>query len=94
MFTLEQITHFWTHIAVKGDDECWDWLGHINRDGDGIVQLGDTSYLAYRVAWQLTYGHVMLGRRIIHTCANLNCCNPNHFYREQEVGGPPPRITV
>ena len=92
MFTLEQITHFWTHVAIKGDDECWDWLGHINRNGDGIVELGGRPYRPYSVAWHLTGGS--LGCRIVHICENPSCCNPSHLRREEIQWEPPPGVTV
>lgn len=88
MFTIEQITHFWTHVNVQGPGDCWDWLGFTNNIGHGVAVFtmedvrNDVSFLAHRIAFFLGYRRRgIFTRKFIHLCVNPACCNPNHLMR-------------
>ena len=73
---------FWEKVDKKGDDECWEWLARINRDGYGQFDVSSPkkSIFAHRMAWELTYGPIpdnMLIRHFI--CDNPPCVNPHHL---------------
>ncbi len=63
--------------------ECWDWLGTINKDGYGQVnvrRLGKwTTTTAHRFSYDLHIGMVNDGLHIDHLCKNRRCVNPDHL---------------
>lgn len=80
---------FWSKVKCGTDDECWLWQAHRQAHrGYGTFGIGSrlipgsrhTSALAHRVAWELTYGPVPNGARVLHQCDNPPCCNPKHLF--------------
>jgi len=78
-------------IDVRGEDECWPWIGYTNK-GYGVlkVRYGPRSegrqkhYLAHRCVWALDNGvdpdKLNPDELIIHDCSNYICCNPSHLF--------------
>lgn len=74
--TLEQ--RFWERVDKSGD--CWDWLGSKNVGGYGQIRIKGTSKPCHRVAWELTYGEIPEGLKVLHVvCDRPSCCNPAHL---------------
>lgn len=80
---------FWSHVLVRGEDECWPWLNYKNKDGYGRCRRKGTLYLAHRIAYSLTFGGIELAapkdlknsdQFVLHSCDNPSCCNPKHLY--------------
>ncbi len=75
---------FWA--KVHKTPTCWNWTGA--RTGSGPVKHGQvmwrehyrTPQKAHRVAWELTFGPIPVGRQINHHCDNPVCCRPEHLY--------------
>ena len=67
---------------VEGD--CWDWWGHIDKDGYGRINIWELGLhlkkRAHRVSYQEFKG-VTLGvsEEIDHKCRNRRCINPDHM---------------
>ena len=39
-YTLEQALEiFWSQVDVRGENECWVWLGSTNRVGYGYIEI-------------------------------------------------------
>lgn len=76
--TPEYIEMFWEKVDIRGSDECWPWKMYTNVDGYGQVRLGNMQ-IASRVAYMITNGLIPLSIRVMHTCDNRICCNPNHL---------------
>lgn len=83
--TSEEI---WKRIDKRGPDECWLWVGTVERCRYGRIYIDGRSYYAHRVVYDLVnpgqitkngptdrngYGFVR------HTCDNPTCCNPSHL---------------
>lgn len=71
---------FWSHVAITSDDnECWEWQGSMfSTTGYGRIGIDSRTYLAHRLAWELTHGRESR-LWILHSCDNPPCCNPNHL---------------
>lgn len=88
-----QAERFWAKVDRSGGpDACWPWTGFIDREGYGLIRLGDTSVTSSRLAWTLTNGVNPEGLEVDHechnrdiaceggvTCPHRRCCNPSHL---------------
>lgn len=66
-------------------DGCWEWRGHRNRDGYGVVRwknstLNDTR--VHRLMYRIYNGDFNEELHVRHKCDNPPCSNPEHL----EVG--------
>ena len=75
------ISYLRRYVEVRGEDECWPWIGYRDPDGYGrfraIVDEDKKTHLAHRVAFEEAYGYLPLVVR--HRCDNPPCCNPLHL---------------
>ena len=88
---------FWK--KVERSSGCWLWLAYIDRDGYGRFQLGSTSALAHRVAYELSVGPIPAGLQIDHICRVRACVNPAHLRpltkaENDRIGMGPPAINA
>lgn len=78
---------FWKKVSPAPADVCWLWLGASNTRGYGnfgvSVQVDGSAswrtYLAHRVAYEITYGPVPVGKDLDHLCCDRSCVNPDHL---------------
>lgn len=59
---------------------CWLWMGALNSDGYGTINVNGSSKLTHRVAYTLFCGSIPDGKEVCHTCDTPACCNPNHLF--------------
>lgn len=65
--------------SMKGKDECWNWTGHIGKNGYAYCSYNGVSTSAYRAVWRHLVGEIPEGYEIDHLCKNTKCVNPNHL---------------
>ena len=78
---------FWSMVAMReSDEECWLWLGAIDKQGYGKVGNpdGKTQLRAHRLALIHSGTEVPVDTFVLHSCDNKRCCNPAHL----RVGSP------
>lgn len=75
---------FWKRVIGTADpDACWGWLGGADKDGYGRLWLGGAegpNIVASRFSWQIHFGPIPDGLRVLHRCDNPPCCNPHHLF--------------
>ena len=69
---------FWASVKVGNDEECWNFTKKWGRDRPQFFLMGH--YVApHRVAYVLEHGGIPAGYKIVPSCGNESCCNPDHL---------------
>jgi hypothetical protein len=72
---------FWSHVDIRGENDCWEWKLYRTKKGYGSFQLSRRHgpKRAHRVAYYLHTGTNPGDLRVRHSCDNPPCCNPVHL---------------
>jgi hypothetical protein len=72
---------FWFKVDIKGQEECWNWLGSTNGGRYGKFKCNGVWYRSNRVALVISSGKDIPNNLwALHKCDNSFCVNPNHLY--------------
>jgi len=63
-------------VDVRGDDECWPWLGHKAK---GYGFFGHGSRYVHRRIYEREHGPIPKGMLVVHKLDGRPCCNPRHL---------------
>ena len=75
---------FWEKVDIRGPDECWPWLGCLNKQGYGLIRvpghLNGLPTSAIRVMMVMKTGEPPDDDLLVlHACDNPICVNPAHL---------------
>ena len=94
-----QIKRFWEQVDIKGEDECWPWLGTTRRGNSESIAYFPSPFhsgktqSAPRVAFWLSRGYTGKYKVFSQTSCEPFCCNPRHLtIREFKDMLPPAKI--
>ena len=79
------IKRFWDQVEIKGEDECWPWLGATRRDNTESLAYFPSPFhsgktqSAPRVAFWLSRGYSGKYRVFNKVTCDAFCCNPTHL---------------
>lgn len=85
IYSAKQIERFWQKVKLGQHNECWPWTRSLHSNGYGQVGMTDNGVSrilkAHRIAWSIAHGKsVPAGMRVLHSCGEKPCCNPDHLY--------------
>lgn len=66
-------------VAFEPNSGCWLWLGAVDKDGYGTVNINRWPYRAHRVSYEANVGRIPDGLEIDHKCSVRSCVNPAHL---------------
>jgi hypothetical protein len=79
--TPHMLERFWSHVDIRGPEECWPWQAFINRHGYGVFYLADGKKIpASRFALATVMGWIPSELYACHHCDQPVCCNPAHIF--------------
>lgn len=85
-FDEKDIKRYWKNVNIKGDTECWNWIGCIKKSkGYGQMSFCYKSKIynseSHRISLWLAQSPQPINKNcVLHTCNNKLCCNPFHLY--------------
>lgn len=73
---------FWSKVNVRGENECWPWIGGVNKKGYGTIGPGGrglSNLYVHQVAVALLGIVIPAGKMVHHNCGMRTCVNPRHL---------------
>jgi len=76
----EAKARFMSKVDIGGPDDCWLWTGTLDKDGYGVMGVGDRKLRAHRLSWAIHNGPIPLSMCVLHRCDVPGCVNPAHLF--------------
>lgn len=82
MISDELKQRFWAKVAVRTAKKCWLWTASTAGRGYGQIKApGERrQHYSHRLAYELHYGPIPDGKKVLHRCDTPRCCNPDHLF--------------
>lgn len=76
--TIEE--RFWDKVSKS--DGCWLWNGSVDTEGYGQLYRGGKhqNVAAHRFSWQIHFGDIPIGMKVLHRCDTPPCVRPDHLF--------------
>ena len=69
---------FVAFIDIDAKGQCWEWNGHILRNGYGQFAIAPhKTRTAHRYSYEMFKGSIPDDCVVMHKCDNRKCCNPD-----------------
>lgn len=65
--------------TIRDTNNCWLWIGMIDKDGYGIASWRHQNKKAHRMSYLDFYGEIDSKLVIDHLCRVRSCVNPTHL---------------
>lgn len=70
---------FWSKVAVKGPEDCWEWTAARYASGYGCIRIDGKNKKAHRISYEIHKGPIPDGLLVMHSCDRRHCVNPSHL---------------
>jgi len=82
---MNRPSNVWAKIERRGENECWNYMGHLDKDGYGRIDYGGKKILTHRLIYEFTFGKILNQLQVLHHCDNPRCCNTKHLFLGTQV---------
>lgn len=73
------LQRFFDRVEAK-EGGCWEWIGHLNHHGYGMMSVDYRQYPAHRISYFMHFGIDPQRFVLLHACDNPPCVNPLHLH--------------
>lgn len=75
----KRLEMFWSRVDKS--KYCWEWTGSRNNKSPyGAVRWNGPIRFTHVVSWELHFGPIPEGLKVLHKCDNPPCTRPDHLF--------------